>query len=330
MMLGVTPIGQAVQAHGKELSLEVSSFTPDSQEPLGRLYRVLVVFTGDREPVEEAKVMLSAERQGGGPPMEPVLLEPLNEPGLYAAQVAFPMFGSWNVTLRVEELGDGEVSFVESVVPIGPTTNTDEVRQQVLDLFFSFNWRDVAAIGVRISHTLAGIVWFGMTAVILVAYWFLPPVSRPPVFQRLSSFFFPAAVFSLFLLAASGVYSAIYSAPIKPPGVFDLDVMLRIPFGPHYVATIVFKAFVLGVSGVLTVRMAKALRLASLSIVTGGSTSIVERKSDVVEEASVATKDSPLFRLTIANVVIGLSLAVAIVLAIYIPTISHLAAFLPN
>ena len=133
-----------------------------------------------------------------------------------------------------------------------------------------------------------------------------------------------------FLLAASGVYTAIYSAPIKPPGVFDLDVIWSITFGPHYVATIAFKAFALGVSGALAVRMAKALRVASLSTVTGGSTSIVESARSVIEEASVAAMDSPLFRLAIANAVIGLLLTVAIVLAIYLHTISHLAAFLPN
>lgn len=332
MVSGGHPSGQVALAHAKELSLEVSSFTPDPQEPLVRLYRVFVVYAGDRDPVSGARVDLTAERQGGGPPMEPALLEPLNEPGLYAAQVTYPLYGSWSVTLRVEELqGEGKVSFVEEVIPAGPTSDSNEVRRQVLDLFFRFNWWDVVAIVVRISHTLAGVIWFGLTGVILAAYGFLQPASRAPLFRRLSSVFLPATILSLAVLAASGVYTAIFSAPIKPPGVFDLDVMWRIPFGPAYLATIAFKALALGVSGHLMMRMAKALRIASLPVPMGASSfAITASGTPALREIAIAAKESPLLRLAVTNVVIGLLLAVDIVLAVYLHNISHLAVFLPD
>ncbi len=321
--------GSIATAHGKEISLKVSSFAPDPQEPLVRLYRVRVIFAGDREPVTDAKVQLTATRQGSGPRLEAVHLEPLNEPGFYAAQVTFPLFGTWDVTFEVQEPGEGEAIFIEDLIPAGPTRESSEVRQQVLEIFFRFNWTDVAAIFVRVSHTLGSFVWFGLTGVILFAYVFLPPASRTPVFRKLSSVFLPAGVVSLVLLGASGVYTAAFGAPIRPPGVFDLDVMLQIPFGAQYLGVIAFKAVALAACGVLVFRMARALKMAAIPAIGGGSMTMVV---DVAVERldAVAALQRRLIRLAIVNAVIGLSLMAAIVIAIYLHNISHLAVFLPE
>ncbi|MFQ5872878.1 MAG: FixH family protein [Dehalococcoidia bacterium] len=332
MLVGFYPGSRVALAHGKELRMEVSSFAPDPQEPLVRLYRVFVIYAGDGEPVTGARVQLTAERQGGGPPMGPIFLEPLNEPGLYAAQLTYSMYGSWDVALKVEEQGEGEgeASFIEELVPAGPTTDIGEVRQRVLELFFRFNWWDVVAIAVRISHSLAAVVWFGLTGVILVAYGFLQPALRAPLYRRLSRVFLPAATLSLAALAASGAYTAIFSAPIKPPGVFDLDVMWRIPFGPHYLGTIAFKALALGTCAILAWRMAQALMSASLPVPAGGGTVAMKARDARTNETVAVIRDVHLFRLAVANAMIGVLLAADVALAIYLHYISHLAVFLPD
>ena len=331
LLLGAYTNDQAALAHGKELRIRVSSFVPDTGEPLNRLYRVEVVYAYDEDPVVGAKVSFVASRLGGGPPMGPLRLEPLNEPGLYVAEIDYPLYGSWNVTLSVAGAGEGETSFVEEVVPAGPARDADEVRREALQLFFSFDWRDVAAIAVRVAHSLAAVVWFSLTGVILVAHWFLPPAARPAVYRRLAGIFLPGTVISLGLLIASGIYSGIYSAPVKAPGIFDFDVMWRIPFGTAYLATIAYKTLALGACVVLAVSIARVLRTASYPVVAGADDSVA-----IKTIAAPATKTAPLgndrrlYRLAAANALLGGSLAVAVAVAIYLHYISHLAIFLPD
>ena len=168
----------ATQAHGKELTLNVASFAPDDARPLIRLFRAHILYADDLDPVSDAKVLLAASREGGGPLVDDSFLLPLNEPGLYAVEVDFPLFGSWNMTLKVTEKGEGEVSFTEELTPSAPDRDISEARRQVLSLFFSFDWGDAAAIFVRIIHALASGVWFVFTAFILASLWLLSPPSR--------------------------------------------------------------------------------------------------------------------------------------------------------
>jgi hypothetical protein len=333
LALLLTQTGDRVAlAHGNELTIKVSSFAPEPDNPLVLLYRVRVAYAADNEPVTGARLSLTATRQDGGPPMEPLRLGSLNEPGLYAAQATFPLYGSWNVSLSVEGEGEGEASFIEDVIPPGPNRDTTQAREQVLQLFFSFSWKDVANIVVRVSHTLGAVVWFGMSGVILVAHWFLPSASRPPLFRQLSRFFVPAAALSLTLLAASGIYTGIYSAPVKAPGVFDFDVMWSIPYGAAYLATIGYKTLALAACGVLAVSMARTLRVASYPIVAGGDNTLAIGGGSRAAATNTGTiaQDTTLYRLATANVAIGLSIAVAIAVAVYLHYISHLAVFLPE
>jgi hypothetical protein len=124
------------------------------------------------------------------------------------------------------------------------------------------------------------------------------------------------------------VYSAIFSAPIKPPGAFDFDTMWRIPFGPHYMATIALKMVGLSVSGVLALRMAMALRIAAVPVPAGGSA--LAARDAVRAGMRDAATTAPLLRLALINVGVGISLVISVVLAIYLHYISHLAVFLPD
>ena len=329
-LLGALSGSGLATAHGKELSLDVSSFAPDPDDPLTRLYSVTVVYAGDLDPVTGAQVRFAATRQRGGPPMDSVLLVPLNDPGLYAALVTFPMFGPWDVSLTVEEYGSGEASFVEYLAPADPDRDSSDARQQVIQLFFGFDWRDVAAIAVRISHSFGALAWYGVTLVVLATFWMLPTASRPALFRRLSRFFPTIAAISLGALAISGIYTAAYSAPIKPPGVFDFDVMWRIPFGQAYLATIGFKAVAGLVSVYIAFAMAKAFRAASAPIFAGGSIAVECLESTTFQYKELHVAQRPLLRLAVANVFLGIGLAIAVTLSIYLHYISHLAVFLPE
>ncbi len=318
-----------VSAHGKELTLEVSSLGPDPDNPLVRMFRVVVSYA-DGDLVDEARVRLSATRQGGGPSMADALLEPLNAPGLYAAEVEFPIFGSWDVTLEAVEFGQGEASFVEEVQPAGPDQANTEVRQQVLDLFFRFDWKDVAAIAVRVSHVAGAALWLGMTGLVLVGFWFLPRPARAAMFRRLSPTFLPLSLLGLGVLAVSGVYTGTYSAPIKPPDIFDLDVMMRIPFGPHYMGTMAFKVLALLAYGVVAIRMAPALKTASMPMVAGGALAFAEDNPALAAADAYSAVERSLYRMAVTNAVLGAALAVAVSVAIYLHYISHLAVLIPR
>ncbi|MBC8280568.1 MAG: hypothetical protein H8E48_07275 [Chloroflexi bacterium] len=310
------------QAHGKELTLNVASFAPDDARPLTRLFRAQILHADDLDPVSDAKVLLSASREGGGPKVDDQFLLPLNEPGLYAVEVDFPLFGSWNMTLKVVERGEGEVSFTEELSPSAPDRDITEARQQVLSIFFSFNWSDAAAILVRVIHALASGVWFVFTALILTSLWLLSPSSRADLFKKLSRVFAPVSYASLVLLLLTGVYTGIYSAPVGPPGIFDFDVMFRIPFGTEYLLTIGFKALVLVVFAGVTSHIARSLRLAS--VYSAG------QSSAVTPQRSLSDAEKVLLRLSTANAILGVLLVAAISIAIYLHYISHLAVFVPG
>ena len=317
-----------VQAHGKEVAIKVSSFTPDPQEPLIRMYRAFATYTSDGEPVTNAKIQLTAERQQGGPGVAPIIMKPLNDPGFYAAQATFPRFGNWNVNLKVQELGEGEASFAEELLPTpsaqSSRSGNQALRQRLVEVYFKFNWLDAANIVVRVIHSSAGFTWFALTGVILVAYGFVPLGARIHLFSKLSGFFLPAAAISLGLLFVSGVFNAIFSAPIKPPGVFSLGAMWSIPYGPQYLGTIGFKLIAISASAVIAVRMAQELKTASrLAPVSGGAVHSFENV-----HTKMAT--APLLQLSIANAAIGFLMLIDIAITIYLHYLSHLAVLLPQ
>ncbi|MDP6071231.1 MAG: hypothetical protein QGG34_06665 [SAR202 cluster bacterium] len=234
------------------------------------------------------------------------------------------------MTLEVVEFGEGTVTFLEKVLPAAPGETNPEVRQQVLDLFFRFDWKDVAAIVVRISHVAGAAIWLGMTGVILTGFWFLPRPARATMFRKLSPAFLPASMSGLGILALSGVYTGIYSAPIKPPGVFDFDVMMQIPFGPHYLSTMAFKVLALAAYGLIAIRMAPALKSASMPTVAGGALAFAENSSAYRGAPAYAAIERSLYRMAVANAVLGAALAVAVSVAIYLDYISHLAVLIPQ
>lgn len=324
LLLGSLSPGIAL-AHGKDITIEVSALTPDPQQPRTRLYRAFLFFTSDRDPVERAVIHLTARRQGGEV-LPPVRLEPLNLPGFYAAQVSFPRFGTWEVKLEVKEPGEGEVSFAQEVLPAALPRGTggaeEESGQSIFTLSLSFDWRDVVNLVMRWVHSLAAVGWFGLSGLIVAAFGLLQGGSRARFLGRLSTLF-PLAAASLALLAGTGIYNAIYNSPLRPPGVFSLEVMERLPYGTAYLVVVGLKALTVILGAGLALRLAKGLRMAA-ALPGAGDPEALEAGD------TMAIRHLRLLPLAAANLALGLAMLLAVAVMTYLHNLSHLAVLVPG
>lgn len=113
---------ESVEAHGKELTLTVTSLVPDRNTPLRRMYRVKATYSGDLDLVEGADVVLTGTRREGGEQLaERRFIELPGDPGVYLIEVVFDRFGDWELQIDVNaELGQGEgsASLIDSVTPV--------------------------------------------------------------------------------------------------------------------------------------------------------------------------------------------------------------------
>lgn len=308
-------------AHGKEVEIIISSVIPDLGNPLRRLYRAEVIYT-DGDAVEEAVMELFAVRDEGGQGVGPIEFYPLGEPGLYATEVEYERFGNWVITVSVTEPGEGEAEFTDEIFPGQAGSNSSEETDNVgipesLSILFEFDWEDFINIVLRFVHSLAGLAWFSLVGIIIVAYWFMSPGSRIDTFKRLNGFFAPVSGLSLAVLLGSGIYNGIWDAPIRPPGVFDINTMLQIPFGDIYLLAFLGKVLAYIVLASVTVRLRKALKEFS----PGGLVTSLESEAEVTLE---------LARFAKIGMGTAVFLAVNIAVLIYMHYISHLAVLIPN
>ncbi|PJF41570.1 MAG: hypothetical protein D6737_00995 [Chloroflexi bacterium] len=309
-------IGYPVYSHGKEVNISISSLFPDSSQPLTRLYRVVVTFD-DGDPVEDAVIEMRAVRQEGGQTIDGIVFHALGEPGLYATEVTYERFGNWDITVIVSEPGEGEATFTDAIVPGASASGEEQTTTASiptdLSVFFTFNVRDFVNIVFRFVHSLAGVAWFGLIAVVLVAHRFMEPEAEYRTLLRLKTIFWPAAVASLSILLSSGIYNAIWDAPIRAPGVFNLDTMLSIPFGDVYLAAFAGKVIAYGLLVVSTIRLGR-----SLSTIPE---TIPENPIDEIQ---------PVTRTAFIAAGIGALLAINIAVLIYMHYISHLSIVIPQ
>ncbi len=318
-------------AHGKELHATVSSLLADKDHPLTRLYRVTVVYAGDLDPVDNAKVTLSAARDEGGPGVSGIeLTEISGAAGVYVGEVEYTRFGTWNVTVRINgPLGQGEAEsgFTDDVRPRPVTAAEEESlafeaeRVMRLQLFFKFGWwPDVVNVVLRVLHSSAAIAYFAMTGLVLFIALAGIPAGWPKLATDLHRIFIPVTVGSLLVLGGSGMYSAAFDSPTSAPGLYDIQAILDLPYGEAYLGAFLVKPLAWLALIYLAVRIGHELKGYASFPIVGGAATI----------AMPAVRVTPrLKQLALANVGVGVVLVVDIALVIYLHYLSHLGVFLP-
>lgn len=320
-------------AHGKELEATVSTLLPNQDSPLTRLYRVTVVYASDLDPVENATVTLSATRAEGGPGISGTnLTEVPGGKGVYIGEIDYTRFGAWQVTVQVRgPLGQGEAesAFTDQVRPKAVTDSEQESlvfeaeRVRRLQLFFKFGWwPDMVNIILRVVHSSAAIAYFAMTGLVLFIVLAGIPTSWPDLPAKLHPIFIPVTVGSLIVLGASGMYSAAFDSPTNAPGIYDIEAILRLPYGEAYLGAFLVKPLAWLMLIYLAVRIGQELKLyARVPLVGGGAMAMALPTVRVT---------SRLKHLALANLGIGIVLVVDIALVIYLHYLSHLGVFIPQ
>lgn len=312
-------------AHGKDLAIAVTPLIPDPEQPLMRLYRVHVVYENDLEPVEDAKVVLTARQRDGASDLSALELTEVNESeGLYVGEFTFDRFGDWQMELSVradQGQGEGDVEFSDTIRPgaLNPEQEAAlrEEAERVINLQLSFGfgwWPDVANIVMRIVHSMAGLSYFVITGLVFGLAWFGLGADRPQFARRVSRYFLPAAAISLLVLLGAGLYSAAYDAPITYPGIYDLSTMREIPYGEEYLAAFFVKVALFFVLAVMALRIGRTLKLWNAS------------GNPHPSRASAAA----LRRETLMNAAVGVAVVADVAVLIYLHYISHLGVFLPE
>ncbi len=124
---------------------------------------------------------------------------------------------------------------------------------------------------------------------------------------------------SFVALALTGWYNAVYNVPIRPPGLFDPELMGRLPFGSAYLMAFLAK-----------------MSLTALMVLVAGALAITLRRT--ISEplrpviASGATPDALLSRrvrwsvvvLSGLNVLLGTLVFVAVVVLGYLHILTHI------
>lgn len=313
MIAAAAGFSNPANAHGKEVVVTVTSLIADPAQPLTRLYRAAVEYE-DGDPVEDARIELTGVRQEGGQTIGPVTFYPLGEPGLYAAEFTYERFGTWELTVIVLAPGEGTATFTDAVLPGANTSSaatapdTTATTAEKLAVLFKFDAQDFLNIILRFVHSLAGVAWFGLIAVAVVARRFMTPESQYQTLLRLRGIFPKGAGISLTILLASGIYNAIWDAPIRAPGVFNLQTMLGIPFGDAYMIAFLGKVLAYVAIVIVTIRLRSALQ--ALSPQPG---------------ADAPTQTQRITRLSLFGLGTGVFLAIDISILIYMHYISHLS-----
>lgn len=331
LLLGRMLLAEPAAAHGKQVTIAVTSLTPDPDRPLLRLYRARATYAIDGDPVEGATVVLTARRADGtsGFPAQ-VLTEIGGANGLYVGEVVFERFGAWEMHLTVQarlDQGDGSVTFSDDIRPESLSPAQEAARRAEgervarLQLLFRFDWwPDVVTIAMRILHSLAGLAYFLVTGLALGLAWFGIPSRYPDFPRRLDRVFVPAATTSLGLLLLAGLHGAAFDAPAAFPGVFDVGAMRRIPYGDAYLVAFLVKLALFAGLVVLAYRIHRTLRRWAMTAVAA-----VDEPAATVDESIVAA----LRWSTLLNAVAGLAAVVDVAVLVYLHYISHLGAFLP-
>jgi hypothetical protein len=336
----------SVQAHGKEITLTVSSLVPDRIEPLRRMYRVHVTYAGDQDVVEGAEVSITGtRREGGGALEQQHMIELPGEPGIYVAEIVFDRFGDWELEFSVEAAlgqGDGTATLTESITPV-VLSAADQVsmlneadRVQRLQVFFAFKWwPDIASIAIRIVHTMSAVTYAVVIASVLLAAWLGGSGSRI-LTGKVGENFLLLSTLSLAGILLSGLYGAAFGAPNAAPGIYEYRDLLALPYGDAYLIAFMLKP-VGWVAMVLLAMRVEAVVIKPAFASLDEADSVTPTGAAVPSGAADASLSEPGQRTDIELkrlIGVGTTLTVIAVadlaIVIYLHYLSHLGVFLPE
>ncbi|GAC1323864.1 MAG: hypothetical protein NVSMB2_21730 [Chloroflexota bacterium] len=229
-------------AHGKDVVINLDSWTGATDSPLTRLYRADVRYATDSEPVLGARLVFSAVRQedGSGTTDSIAFSELSGSSGAYVAEVHYARFGTWEITLRTDFPGQGETALLENITPAGSGATDQKTLQppQQARFVMHFDGRDVLNISIRTLHSIAGMTYVAMAGVLLLGTVFRRHMSESPLWASTVRAAMPVAFGVLVAITLTGVYTGYFDGPIRAPGAFDLTAMSQVPFGTVYMAAL--------------------------------------------------------------------------------------------
>ena len=325
--------GSTASAHGKELSLFVSTLIPDESEPLRRLFRVEVLYAGDFDAVENAKVVLSGFRKEGGEDLDEITLTEMSgESGVYIGELVFNRFGEWNIDITVTSAfsqGNGSTHFIEQVHPVvlsdaeEASMAREAARVRQLQLFFSFGWwPDIVSILLRIAHSVSALAYFGAVSIVLLSVW-LGRGDRRVLNGPVGKYFLPASLAGLTGILLSGLYAAAFDAPNGAPGIYDVKDLLQLPYANAYLAAFLVKPVMWVALVILAFRInSVVVRPARIPAPAGAAIGATGAIEDFSPSKAVR-------KLTYIGATAGILIVADISILIYIHYISHLGVFLP-
>lgn len=310
--------GEVAKAHGGEVSIGVSCLTPDQARPLSKVCTAVVRYA-DGDPVGAANLSLSASREDGDQrSFGPVTFRPAVEEGVYTAAFDYPAYGRWLARIEVTEPGQGEADVREEVLPPLPGTAGSRVSEARVRIVLDFDMHELTNISMRVLHLGAAAAWFGASGVVLAASLFLNGPERERVMRSLARWFPWLAGASFLGLALTGWYNAVYNVPIRPPGLFDPELMGRLPFGSAYLMAFLTKmsltALMVLVAGALAFALRQGYRVRVRTVAGGAVADAFPRRR---AQRSIIV-------LSGVNVLLGVLTFVVVVLLGYLHILTHI------
>jgi len=314
----------AAEAHGKEVQIDLRCSAINPSMPLEQKCEAEVTYSGDRDPVTGADLMLQAVRLDKGDRVRAQPFEATAEPGHYVSTISLDAYGAWTITAFVESPAEGEVELTEEVLP--PSGAASPVAQTRARLLVSFNSRDLANVTVLVAHLLATMTLFAATAGVLVVGVLMQGQNWIQLRRRMARGFPLLAAGSFALIGVSGFYNAIYNAPTRSPGLLHPARVADLPFGEAYLIAFGLKMMLAVALLIGTATLAlKLLRSATwrLPPIAGGSEAITEETAAVTPDA----RADACVLLAGVNLATGVAILLTVLVVDYLHLLSHAGTF---
>ncbi len=318
-----TAIGSALvspavtSAHGGPVNIGVSCMTPDTARPLAKVCTAAVTY-GDGDQVTDAQLSLTASREGGDRrSFGPIPFQAAGEEGVYTAAFQYPAYGKWLVEIEAVAPGSGRVELREEITPPLPGAIGSGASEARVRIVLDFDTRELANIVVRAVHLGAATAWFAVSALVLAASLFLNGPERERALRSLAAWFPWVAGAAFLVLAGTGSYIAVYNVPARTPGLFDPNLVQRLPYGSAYLMAFAAKmgltAAIVAGSGAMAIVLRRGF--SPLRPIAGGA---------LATSFPVTRVERWVVGLSLANMALGVFVFIDVVVLGYLHILTHI------